>query len=232
MKSFLIPVILCLGLVSLHATDAPRGTVLELHSCELYAGGCTVSAEATQAGRYLLRAWDFTSGKSEGVALKGLKVAVLQSSTENQAAAGARTGKAVVYLPKSASAKQRKALLAWVQARPDFKPESVSTRTEPLSFDRDGTGYRLVVGKRVALQTKPLEACDARSCGEELWYEPRTQTDVFTVAVNRASNVSEPLLQLTWKDSAQRSVFLGRFGESSPRRDLFVSMNEFCGTSL
>src|SRR5215217_3901056 len=57
--------------------EQPRGTVLELHSCELYAGGCVVSSESTLGGRYMVRAWDFTGGEYAGTELKGLKVGLL-----------------------------------------------------------------------------------------------------------------------------------------------------------
>ena len=58
------------------AADVPRGTVLELHSCELYAGGCVISSQATLEGRYLLTAWKFTGGRFRGIDLAGLQAAV------------------------------------------------------------------------------------------------------------------------------------------------------------
>ncbi len=229
MKTVLLALACLTVVLRSSAADTPRGTVLELHSCELYAGGCTVSAEATQAGRYLLRVWDFAGGKASGAELKGLQVAVLQSSPDNLASPISRTGDAVVYLPQAANEAQRAALLNWVQSRPDFKPARTFVKTDSLQFTKSANTVSVSIGKQVSLQTKPLEACDSRSCGEELWYEPRSATEVFTVAVNRASMVSEPLLKLDWKDSGQRSVFLGRFGESSGQREIFVSMNEVCG---
>jgi hypothetical protein len=48
------------------AVDVPRGTLLELHSCEVYAGGCTVSSQATLEGKYLLRVWNFKAGNMTG----------------------------------------------------------------------------------------------------------------------------------------------------------------------
>src|SRR3954452_8015496 len=90
------------------ADHQPSGKLIELHSCEVYAGGCTVSSEAQQDGRYLLQVWDLTSGSWEGVKLGGLKVAVLESSSENLADAGTRAESTVVYLPKGASAAQHK----------------------------------------------------------------------------------------------------------------------------
>src|SRR5256885_4969417 len=94
------------------ASDEPRGSVLELHSCELYAGGCVVSSEATLGGRYMLRAWNFNGGTFAGTDFAGLNVAVLQSSTENLAEQRTTPNQAIVYLPENATAAQRDALLA------------------------------------------------------------------------------------------------------------------------
>jgi Uncharacterized conserved protein len=224
-----------LSLATLHAsaTDAPRGTMLELHSCELYAGGCTVSAEATQAGRYMVQVWNFTSGTFQNTDLKGLKVALLQSSNDNLAERTSKVGESVVYLPANASAAQQKALLAWIHSqRTSSASGKLHVRKEPMELTRDGTTWSFKAGRSISFQTKALEACDNRSCGEELWYAPRAQTSFFTVAVNRESKVTEPLLKLSWTDSAQRSVFIGRFGDSIPSgRETFVTMNEFCGAS-
>ncbi|HEY9508898.1 MAG TPA: DUF1326 domain-containing protein [Verrucomicrobiae bacterium] len=217
---------------SAFAADAPRGSLLELHSCELYAGGCTVSAEATQGGRYMLRVWDFAGGEFAGTDFKDLKLAVLQSSRDNLAAKDSESGDAVVYLPKTATQTQRDALLAWVKSsQKDFHPNTLHVRVEPLAIQKTASTYSFSAGNYISVETKPLTACDNRSCGEELWYEPRAATSVFTVAVNRSSNVAEPFLKLDWKDSAQRSVFLGRFGDSSTGREIFVTMNEFCGAT-
>jgi len=41
----------CLVAPCLWAEAPVRGSMLELHSCELYAGGCVVSSEATQRGQ-------------------------------------------------------------------------------------------------------------------------------------------------------------------------------------
>src|SRR5215470_4548271 len=106
----------CLALNRIYAGDQPRGTLVELHSCELYAGGCVVSSEATLGGRYLLRAWDFTGGKLNGTDVAGLKVAVLEAGKENLAAEKATTDRAIVYLPSGASLAQTEALIAWVKA--------------------------------------------------------------------------------------------------------------------
>ena len=60
--AFLSAILGCLSLHPVFADDQPRGSLMEVHSCELYAGGCVVSSEATLGGRYMLRAWNFTGG--------------------------------------------------------------------------------------------------------------------------------------------------------------------------
>src|SRR6266550_2100106 len=98
------------------AGDQPRGNLVELHSCELYAGGCVVSSEATLGGRYMLRAWSFSSGSFADNDLSGLQLAVLQSASQNLAADNTSSEQTVVYLPQEATAGQRDALLAWLKS--------------------------------------------------------------------------------------------------------------------
>jgi hypothetical protein len=223
--------ILGLALNAAFATDAPRGDLLELHSCELYAGGCVVSAEAPQGGRYMLRVWDFTDGDFNGAHLKGLQFAVLQSSPDNLAMTDSKTGDAVVYLPDSTTQSQRDALLAWLKtSQKDFHPVKTETRVVPLQFTKSGGEYHFSAGKFISVKAGPM-TCQTTACGEALWYEPRAATSLFTVAVNRDSSVNEPFLQLKWVDNGKRSIFLARFGEPDQAKNLYVTMNELCGTT-
>jgi hypothetical protein len=212
------------------AAEPPRGTVLELHSCELYAGGCVVSSEAPLGGRYMLRAWNFTGGDFAGTELAGLQVALLQTSSENLAAPNAEPGQAVVYLPQNATSSERGTLLAWLKsAQPELKSRDLQTRVAPLRFAKTEIGYSFSAGEFVTVTTAALESCEAGACGEALWYTPRTLTSLFTVAVDRASQVSEPLLKLKWTDAGKRSIFLAKFGAAVPAQNLYVSTAELCG---
>src|SRR5690242_15385395 len=105
-----------LSLCAAFADDQPRGSLMEVHSCELYAGGCVVSSEATLGGRYMLRAWNFSGGSFAGAVFSGLQLAVLESSPDNLAAAKSTADRAVVYLPQNATSAQRKALLGWLKS--------------------------------------------------------------------------------------------------------------------
>ncbi len=212
------------------AVDQPRGTLLELHSCELYAGGCVVSSEATLEGRYMVRAWNFNAGAFGDTELTGLQVAVLQSSLENLARPEAGPGQVVVYLPQSATPKQRKALLGWLKAsQPDLNAGTLLTRTADLKFTSTGSACTFSAGEFLEIATAPLESCETGACGEALWYAPRGANSVFTVALDRSSRVDEPLLKLKWNDSGKRSVFLARFGEDAKAKGLYVSTADLCG---
>jgi hypothetical protein len=233
MTAILLTTLACyLGHQQLIAGE-PRGSLLELHSCELYAGGCVVSSEATLGGRYMLRAWSFASGSIQGVDLAGLRLAVLQSSADNLAAPQADPGQAIVYLPNNASATQRAALLAWLKSsQPDLgAPSDFKIRVVPIQFSQTEGGYRLTAGQSISISTSSLESCESGACGQALWYTPRAKTSVFTVAVDRSSKVHEPLLQLKWDDAGRRSVFLGKFGEATPAHNLYVSSTDLCGLS-
>ena len=213
------------------AATLPHGSVLELHSCELYAGGCIVSSEATLGGRYMLRAWHFSGGSFQDADLAGLNLVVLQSSSENLAAPGSQPGSAIVYLPANASSGQREALLAWLKSsQTDLASIAcLQTRTVPVEFSKSESGYSISAGDSVSVKTASLESCATGACGEALWYTPRAQTSVFTVAVDRSSKVHEPLLKLTWNDSGRKSVFMGKFGENTSTENLYVSSTELCG---
>lgn len=214
------------------AARQPRGTVLELHSCELYAGGCIVSSEATQGGRYMLRVWNFTDGEYAGNKLAGLQAALLQVADDNLAAADASASRAVAYLPEGATAEQRTALEEWLDsALGNLKQASLEVRVVPMSLSRENERYKFSAGNYLSVVTAPLSSCPTGSCGEALWYNPRTQGDLFTVAVNQSSRVIEPLLQLNWQDCGKKSVFLARFGDTAAARPIYVSAVDLCGTS-
>ncbi len=213
------------------AADAqPSGKLIELHSCEVYAGGCTVSSESEQGARYRLQVWDLAGGSWQGVDLAGLKVAVLASSSENLADQGAKVDSSVVYLPKQASAAQQRALLAWLKSNDTHLAASaMQTRVTPISLAASGESVSVKIGQVASLKTVSLGQCANRSCGEDLWYEPGMPTTRFTVALNENSQVKEPLLKLKWNDHAKRSVFVAHFGDAALAKNLFVNSAEWCG---
>jgi hypothetical protein len=220
----------CLAAHNSLAAHQPQGQLIELNSCEVYAGGCVVSSEATLNGRYRVQAWDVTAGSWQGTDLAGLQAVVLETATENLATPMARADRAVIYLPENATAEQRTALLAWLQSsNPQWIAATIDTRVAPIQFTREADSIHVRAGGFVSFRTVPLGDCADRACGESLWYEPSTAASIFTVGLNAGSQVKEPLLQLSWSEHGKRSVFVARFGAEKPRRNLFVQASDWCG---
>lgn len=230
MKRLLSFIALGFSAATLLAANAPTGSVMELHSCEVYAGPCVVSSESPEEGRSMVRMWEFEGGSFNGVDFHGLRLAVLQSSPDNLADSGSKSGDAIVYLPQDATASQRTALLSWLKAsQADFHPTKIESRIVPIRFTRSQKGYGFSAGEFVSVKTAALSDCAMGNCGETLWYHPRTATSIYTVAVNSSSEVSEPLLKLRWNSSGNRSIFLARFGDTIPAKNLYVNLSELCG---
>lgn len=222
-----------LAVPSAHGADAPRGRLIEVHSCEVFAGACMVSSQATLAGRTTLQVWDLAGGSWDGMDLGGLQVAVLlQSSTENLAAPNTLADQAVIYLSDDVPRAQSDALASWLRSRDSqLAAARIQTRRVRLSLTRSAEGIQFEAGPYVSLSTVAAGDCENRVCGESLWYEPSTPTSIFTVAVNAGSVVREPLLKLMWTDFGKRSVFVARFGVGQTVRDQFVQSSEWCAPS-
>jgi hypothetical protein len=209
--------------LSLRAAETPQGELLELHSCQLYIGGCMASSEATQDGRYLLRVWSFSGGAYEGSPLRGLNVALLEVSDKNLAAKGTQPVESMVYLPQSADSAQSETLLHWVQAtNPELAHTRLRMRTVPMEFGHAGRVVSFSAGDAVRIETKPFEPCGLVSCGESLWYTPRSTVTSYTVEVTCETVVHEPALALRWIDHGKNNIFVGRFGDSAAASAAFI----------
>ena len=226
-----VAVLFFLASASLQATDAPRGELLELHSCQLYIGGCIASAEATQDGRYLLRVWNVTGGSHQGTELRGLQVALLQVADQNLAVTGTHPTESIVYLPQSATPTQTAAMIDWLKT---INPELAGrncTRTVPMQFTGARSGVSFSAGDFLQIETRPFAPCGLISCGESLWYTPRSSMTSYTVGVTSKAVVHEPTLALRWIDHGKNSIFQGRFGEGTTSSAAFVPPAFVCAVA-
>ena len=199
--------LMMLAAQTLQAADAARGDLLEIHSCQVYIGGCIASSEATQDGRYRLRVWGFPSG-----AFGSLLAALLELSDQNLAEKGTAPSEAVAYLPAYATSAQAAALLDWLKAtNPQLAHTRMHVRTVPMSLSHERGRVEFAAGDFAAFTVKPLQSCGLTSCGESLWYTPRSAMTGYTVEVAEKVAVHEPLLALRWIDHDKNSVFQGRF---------------------
>ncbi len=224
MKRFLLPalaaallVLPARGFAAGFDPNVPRGSVLELHSCELFAGSCVVSSEADVAGNYVLRVWQFDQGRLQGVPLRGLTVALLEKGDQNLAVPENAAQAAIAYLPPGLSPAQRTALLAWAARDTKAPLDAAHVRIAPLQIQAAQGQVRFSAGHDIAFSGGTPLACNVGGCGEMLWYSPRAATTSFVVDQLAQSRIVEPLLQVKWMDHGRRTLFVGRFGDPEPR---------------
>jgi hypothetical protein len=206
--------------------DQPRGGLLELHSCELFAGSCVVSSEANVAGNYVLRVWQFDGGQMQGVPLRGLSVALLEAGDENLAVPENAAQSAVVYLPKGLSPAQRSALISWAARSTLVKLDDAHVKVAPLQTESTQGRVSFSAGRDIAFAGGTPAVCNVGGCGEMLWYEPRGETSSFVVDQLDQSRIVEPLLAVKWMDHGRRTLFVGRFGDPAP------SVPAICGAPV
>ena len=133
----------------------PFGEFVELHSCDLYTGGCTASAESTLLGRQVFRAWSIERGAWNGQELTHLKVAVLETGSRNLAEKGALGERAEIFVPRNLSQAKREALVSWTAAQLPL-PRGTRVIEAEIAYKRSGQEAVVTVGDTIFLTTMPI----------------------------------------------------------------------------
>jgi len=189
----------------------PFGEFVELHSCDLYTGGCTASAESTLLGRQMFRAWSIERGAWNGQDLAHLKVAVLETGSRNLAERGALSDRAEIFVPRDLSQATREALVSWAVAQHPL-PRGTPVIEAEIVYQRSGQETVVTVGDIVSLTTMPIGRCSSGACGQSLWYEPQVDHSAFEVLASRRSKIRDAAL--FWVDHDRPNVFLASFGSN------------------
>jgi hypothetical protein len=189
----------------------PVGEFVELHSCDLYTGGCTASSESTLLGRQLLRVWSIKEGTWNNQNLAGLKVALLELGSVNLAEKGALADRAELFVPKGLGPVQKDALLSWVSSQA-ITPASTQVRDAQITYQRSGPAANITVGDSISLSTMPIAKCSSGACGQALWYEPQVTYSSFQVVASRVSKIQDPAVNFLWTDHDRPNVFIASFG--------------------
>jgi hypothetical protein len=202
-------VILTFAVSQLCSAAEPFGEFVELHSCDLYTGGCTASAESTLLGRQMFRIWSIERGTWSGQDLTHLKVAVLETGSRNLAEKGALGDRAEMFVPRDLSQVKREALISWASAQ-CLLPRGTPVIEAEIIYKRSGQEAIVTVGDKVSLITMPIGRCSSGACGQSLWYEPQVDHSAFEVVASRTSKIQEATL--FWADHDRPNVFLASFG--------------------
>jgi hypothetical protein len=190
----------------------PFGEFVELHSCDLYTGGCTASSESTLLGRQLFRVWSISQGTWENQDMAGLKVALLELGSVNLAERGAFAENATIFVPKGLAAAQKEALLSWVTSQ-GIAPASTRVVEAEIIYQRSGRAVaNVAVDDSISLSTTAIGKCSSGACGQALWYEPQAKHSSFEVVASRVSKIRDSSLNFLWTDHDRPNVFLASFG--------------------
>jgi hypothetical protein len=187
----------------------PSGEFVELHSCDLYTGACTASAESTLLGRQVFRVWSIQRGEWNGQDLTRLKVAALETGSRNLAEKGALADRVEIFVPKGLAQVKREALLSWLAAQRPLSPATSVIEAE-ITYQRSGQEAAVTVGDTVSLTTMAIGRCSSGACGQSLWYEPLADHSVFEVVASRTSKIQDATF--FWADHDRPNVFLASFG--------------------
>jgi hypothetical protein len=206
-------VLFCSLMVTLQACFGaePCGEFLELHSCDLYTGGCTASSESTLLGRQLFRVWSIRQGIWNNQNLADLKVALLELGSVNLAEKGALGEKAEIIVPNGLEPARKEALLAWVTSQ-GIMPVSTRVVEAAISYHRSGCAADVQVGDFISLSTTAIGKCSSGACGQALWYEPGAKHGSVEVVASLASKIRDSSLGFLWTDHDRPNVFLASFG--------------------
>jgi hypothetical protein len=209
-----ISVLFCSFVVALQTCFGaePFGEFVELHSCDLYTGGCTASSESTLLGRQLFRVWSISQGTWDNQDLSGLKVALLELGSVNLAEKGAFAEKAEIFVPKGLAAAVEEALLSWVTSQ-GIAPASMRVVEAEITYQRSGRATaNVAVGDSISLSTMANGKCSSGACGQALWYEPQVKHSSLEVVASRVSEIRDSSMNFLWTDHDRPNVFLASFG--------------------
>jgi len=192
----------------------PVGEFVELHSCDLFTGGCTASSESTLLGRQLFRVWSISEGTWNNQNLAGLKIALLELGSVNLAEKGASADTAEIFVPKGLAPAQKKALISWVSCQ-GIMPVSTQVLEAEITYQRSGSAANVTVGDSISLSTMAIAKCSSGACGQALWYEPQVKYSSFEVVASRSSEIRDSAMKFLWRDHDRPNVFLASFGPNA-----------------
>lgn len=212
----LAPFLTSLCVASLPTTDvAPSGLYAEARTASVFAGACHYNGELMSDGREALLGWRFGSGSVAGVELSGLSLAALVVDDTNLSFAPSHR-RSVLYLPSSATTRERSALQIWVEsAHRDVIGHIVGVRVCDLSVDVAAETFAVVAPGTLELRGNALPDRACCKMPYDVWYTPFEETAGRLVGRDESFDVREPLLDRRWSRPGENAAFFGRFGTST-----------------
>jgi hypothetical protein len=205
------------------ASAAVSGSYVEIRSCDVYTGPCFANAEMGLEGQEAIMTWSIRKGELDGVNLDGLSVIAVVRAKETLGDVGrfpASDSRSVLILDKTATAKQRDALVRFAREKAgSLLGTTVKVETAPISVDvcvagcsKEGCAS-VRAGRLVEIETRCLGGDDHLCGNEDLYYPPLT-----TVAGARAAFTTSGVfrgdgLDTRFNEANRRSAYLASFSD-------------------
>jgi len=208
-----------------------RGEYVEARTNDVFTGPCFSNAEVFITGHQAVVAWKVTEGSYQGVDLAGLKVAAAVLGTSTFDADKADEAKAILIVDKSATPKQREALVALAKSlggdrlrnvvevrdsvismmiEHDADHDSVAAEHSRHNMPRADRAFFWAPGL-AEIVTRPLDDGDHKCGNEVLAYPPLSKGVDVKPAYTVNNSFRGKGLGTSWDDPNARSSMVGHF---------------------
>lgn len=187
-----------------------KGDYVEVRTASVFTGACHFNGEVVTTGREAIMAWNFSSGRWNGVDVSGLKAIAVVGADANLENAGAAR-RAEIILDQSANHDQKVAMLEALKR--NYAPtlgEIVSVRSAPISFKHEGKSYEVTsVEAEINVEAMPNDLC----CRQPnlVWYAPLVQLSGRKVGYTLKAIYAGNAVGDRWERDGENSAFYGSF---------------------
>lgn len=187
-----------------------RGEYVEVRTASVFAGACHFNGEVVTTGRDAMMAWNVTSGKWQGVDLKGVRVLAVVSADANLGEGNAARESEIVIDSEASRAQA----LAMVNALKEKYAASlgkvIAVRSAPISFERNGRSYAVVTNDAaINVEAMPNDLCCKMP--NLVWYTPLVGLENRKVGYTAKAFYSGRIVGEPWSRSGENSAFYGSF---------------------
>jgi len=191
-----------------------RGEYVEARTCSVWVGSCFSNSEANLIGKNAILAWSVKEGSWIGEKLDGLKVVALLSSEGTlQTKYEGKVG-AILFVDRTATAKQADALVAMAkELAPDHLKNVLKVEQRAIEFARKGAEATVTSGSEVRVKTGPICRCDSTECHAYLVYPAFSKSTEVECAKAEANNYKGEDLGVRWSDPDRNSAMVGTFAK-------------------
>jgi hypothetical protein len=205
------------------ASAAVSGSYVEIRSCDVYTGPCFANAEMGLEGQEAIMTWSIRKGELDGVNLDGLSVIAVVRAKETLGDVGrfpASDSRSVLILDKTATAKQRDALVRFAREKAgSLLGTTVKVETAPISVDvcvagcsKEGCAS-VRAGRLVEIETRCLGGDDHLCGNEDLYYPPLTKVACARAAFTTSGVFRGDGLDTRFNEANRRSAYLASFSD-------------------